>query len=179
MNCLPTSVEGAFLIEPSVLSDERGFFLRAFCAQTFAEFGLETDFVQSNLAGSVHRGTLRGMHYQVAPYEEAKLVRCVRGSIYDVVLDLRPASATLGQWFGSELSSENRKMLYVPPGCAHGYLTLASNTEVYYLVSAPYSPQSERGVRWDDPKFSIEWPQTSGLTLSDKDRAWPDFSTPG
>ncbi len=176
MDFLPTDVAGAYLIEPRVLEDDRGFFLRAWCRDEMRAAGIDVDFVQSNLAGSTHRGTLRGLHYQVAPHEEAKLVRCVRGSLFDVVVDIRPDSETRGQWYGATLSADNRRMLYVPPGCAHGYLTLEDNSEACYLVSARYAPEAERGIRWDDPAFDIDWPIRENLVLSEKDRAWPAFN---
>ncbi len=176
MDFLPTEVSGAWLVEPRAFEDDRGVFLRAWCRDEMREAGIEVDFVQSNLAGSVRRGTLRGLHYQVAPHEEAKLVRCVRGSIFDVVVDIRPDSETYGQWHGATLSDKNRRMLYVPPGCAHGYLTLEDDSEAYYLVSARYAPESERGIRWDDPAFNIDWPIRENLILSDKDKAWPAFN---
>ena len=170
-----TAVAGAFRIEPSVFSDDRGFFLRGWCRDEMSQAGIDVTFVQSNLAGSRYKGTLRGLHYQVAPDEEAKLIRCVRGSIFDVVVDIRSGSETYGQWHGEILNADNRNMLFVPPGCAHGYLTLEDNSDVYYLVSAPYSPKSERGIRWDDPAFNIDWPIREELILSDKDQAWPEF----
>ena len=175
MNIQKTAVDGACLLEFQAYEDERGYFTRAFCAKEFAKAGLPLKIVQANLAGSVTKGTLRGMHYQVAPYEEAKLIRCIRGSIFDVVVDIRPASATYGSWFGAELNAENRLMMFVPNGCAHGYLTLANDSEVYYLVSEFYESSAERGIRWNDPTFNVQWPITEELILSDKDRAWPDF----
>jgi dTDP-4-dehydrorhamnose 3,5-epimerase len=170
-----TAVQGAYLVTPKPFEDDRGYFNRAFCAKEFAAAGLLTHFVQANMAGSVSQGTLRGMHYQVAPHEETKLFRCIRGSVYDVVLDVRAGSKTFGQWAGVELSAANRSMLYVPGGCAHGYLTLEDDTEVYYLVSEYYHPDAERGIRWNDPRFGIEWPVMENLILSDKDKAWADF----
>ena len=171
-----TKVKGAFVIEPEPFEDDRGYFNRAFCAREFEQAGLLTNIVQANMAGSRDKGTLRGMHYQVSPYEETKIFRCIKGAVFDVVLDVRPDSPSYGEWYGVELTPENRKMLYVPGGCAHGYLTLKDNTEVYYLVSEYYQPDAERGIRWNDPRFNIEWPLTENLTLSDKDKAWPDYS---
>lgn len=176
MNIHKTSVDGACLLDFQAFEDARGFFSRAFCAKEFAKAGLPVNMVQANLAGSVEKGTLRGLHYQTAPHEEAKLLRCIRGSIFDVVVDIRPGSPTNGAWFGAELSGENRRMMFVPNGCAHGYLTLEADSEVYYLVSEFYEPTAEKGIRWNDPAFNIEWPITDNLVISDKDRAWPDFN---
>jgi dTDP-4-dehydrorhamnose 3,5-epimerase len=170
-----TKLPGAFLVEVERRVDERGFFARAWCEREFKEHGLETRHVQSNLAYNVRRGTLRGMHYQVAPHAETKLVRCFRGSIYDVVIDLRPESPTFKQWLGVVLTAENRRMLLVPEGFAHGYQTLEDDVEIFYQVSEFFTPEAERGVRWDDPAFAIEWPDASERIISDKDRAWPDF----
>ena len=169
-----TPVEGAYTIELEKRGDERGFFARVFCKREFAEVGLITKFVQVNNSTSADRGTLRGMHYQLAPKPETKLVRCVRGSLFDVVLDLRKESPTFGQSFGAELSAENRLMMYVPKGCAHGFLTLTDDSEVIYLVDEFYSPENERIVRYDDPRFRIEWPAEVRV-ISDKDRTARDF----
>ncbi len=170
-----TKLAGAFIIELEKLEDERGFFARAWCQKEFEAQGLVSRFVQCNVSFNKKRGTLRGMHYQVAPYEEVKLVRCTRGAIYDVIIDLRPDSPTYTQWLGVELTADNYRMLYVPEGCAHGYQTLTDNAEVFYQVSQFYAPQCERGVRWDDPVFNIEWPIDHPIILSEKDRRWPDF----
>ena len=175
MEFLETNVVGAYLVQPKPMEDERGYFNRAFCADEFSKAGLLINFGQANMAGSRSKGTLRGLHYQVAPHEETKVFRCIRGAVYDVVLDVRPGSASFGQWYAAELTAENRNMLYVPGGCAHGYLTLEDDAEVYYLVSEYYSPGAGRGIRWDDPAFNIEWPVSTGLTLSDKDKQWPDY----
>lgn len=155
--------------------DERGFFARAFCQRENLDHGLETSFVQANVSVTRRRGTIRGLHYQVAPSEEAKLVRCTRGAVWDVVLDLRAGSPSRGRWFGVELTADNHRQLYVPKGCAHGYQTLADDTELFYLVSAFYSPSDERGIRWNDPAFAIDWPVRDGIDLSPKDRSWPDY----
>ncbi|MCP4369004.1 MAG: dTDP-4-dehydrorhamnose 3,5-epimerase [Deltaproteobacteria bacterium] len=171
-----TCLTGAYTIELEEHSDERGFFARAWCKKEFMTQGLTSNIVQANFAFTINKGTIRGMHYQIAPNEEAKLMRCIKGAIYDVIIDLRPESSMYKQWFGVELSSENRKMLYVPKGFAHGYQSLTDNVETFYMVSEFYSPDSERAVRWNDPAFSIEWPITKNLTISDKDRNWPDFS---
>lgn len=171
----PAPLAGAWVVAPDPRTDERGFFARAFCQREFAAHGLETGLVQANVSGSRHAGTIRGLHYQVAPAEETKLMRCIRGSVWDVVVDLRPESPTFGQWFGTELSADNRRQLYVPRGFAHGYQTLVDDAEMFYLVSAFHSPEHERGIRWNDPAFAIDWPVRDSLHLSPKDRAWPDF----
>lgn len=172
-----TPVQGAFLVESEPFSDDRGYFMRAFCGEEFRNAGIDFNGVQANLAGSRSRGTLRGLHYQTSPHEEAKLVRCIRGSIFDVVVDIRPDSPSKGKWYGAELSATNHSMLYVPPGCAHGYQSLQDNSEVYYLVSEYYTPGAEQGIRWDDPGFAIDWPIKENVILSDKDKVWPDFET--
>jgi dTDP-4-dehydrorhamnose 3,5-epimerase len=162
-----TPLDGVWVIELEKRGDERGFFARVFDDDEFGEHGLVTSWLNVNDSLSAQRGTLRGMHYQLPPAAEVKLVRCIRGAFFDVALDLRT-----GQWFGVDLSAENRKMLYVPEHCAHGFLTLADDTEALYLTSAHYSPEHERGARWDDPAYGIEWPFAPSV-LSDKDRAWP------
>jgi dTDP-4-dehydrorhamnose 3,5-epimerase len=171
-----TPVDGAFLVDLELRGDDRGFFARLWCRDELAAQGLDGHFVQSNDALSAERGTLRGLHYQLEPHAEVKLVRCVRGGIFDVVLDLRPSSPTYRQWFGAELTADNRRMMYVPRGCAHGLVTLADNTEVLYSVTHPYTPAAERGVRWNDPQFGIAWPEVGPLTISEKDRQWPDYA---
>lgn len=165
---------GVYTIDLEKRGDERGFFARVFCEREFAEHGLVTHFVQVNNSLSAEKGTLRGMHYQLAPHAEAKLVRCIRGSLYDVALDLRPESPTFGRSFGAELSAENRRMMYVPKGFAHGFITLEDDTEAFYFVDAFYAPQHERGVRYDDPKFDIRWPMKPTV-VSEKDRGHRDF----
>ena len=167
-------VKDAYLIDLDRKVDDRGFFARSYCRKEFAAYGLHPDLVQCNLSFNTRRGTLRGMHYQARPHEEIKLIRCLSGAIYDVIVDLRPASPTYRQWIGVELDADNRRMLYSPAGFAHGYLTLADNTEVLYQVSAFYSPESERAVRWNDPTFNIEWPMQPEV-ISSKDREHPDF----
>ncbi len=169
-----TPLNGAYLIELERRGDDRGFFARFFCEKEFAAAGAETRFVQINNSLSARKGTLRGMHYQLAPSAEVKVVRCLKGSLYDVIADLRPDSPTFGQWFGAELNAENRLMMYVPRGCAHGLLTLADDTEALYLVSDSYAADRERGIRWNDPWLGIEWP-IAPVEISPKDRAWPDF----
>lgn len=174
MTFTETPLRGAYVIDLEKRGDERGFFARAFCEREFADHGLATRFVQMNNSLSVKKGTLRGMHYQLAPKAETKLVRCLRGSLYDVILDLRPDSATFGRTFGAELTAENRRMLYVPKGFGHGFVTLVDDTEALYLVDEFYAPEQERGVRWNDPCFAIEWP-VAPVVMSDKDRAYRDF----
>lgn len=169
-----TGIAGAWVVDQAPREDERGFFARMWCEEVFAARGLVARFPQANDAFSRYRGTLRGLHYQAAPHGEVKLMRCVRGAIFDVIVDVRGDSPTRFRWFGVELSAANRRMLYVPEGCAHGYLTLVDDTEVIYPVSTPYTPSSERGVRWDDPLFGIEWPEVPAH-VSPKDAAWPDF----
>lgn len=169
------SIPGAFRIGIAPIVDGRGFFARAFCEEEFTAHGLCARFVQANLSYTRQKGTIRGLHYQAAPYAEAKLIRCVRGAIWDVCVDLREASSAYGEWLGAELTAGGRDMLYLPAGCAHGYQALADDTEVLYSVSAPYVPAYERGVRWDDPAFAIEWKYPGEAILSDKDRCWEDF----
>jgi len=169
-------LDGAYVIEHDPKIDERGFFARAFCVDEFNAHGLNPKVAQCNLSFNRERATLRGMHYQASPHQEAKLVRCIAGQIYDVIVDLRPRSSTFRKWFGAELSAENRWMLYVPEGFAHGYLTLTDNAEIFYQVSEFYAPRSERGVRWNDPAFGIRWPLEPRV-LSAKDAALPDFGT--
>jgi len=168
------SIAGAYIIDLQVHGDTRGFFARTFCSDAFAEHGLATSMVQMNMSYSAQKGTLRGLHYQVAPHDEAKLIRCTRGAVYDVVADVRPDSPTFLQWMGVHLSASNRRMVYVPEGCAHGFLTLSDNAEVFYPVSAAYAPDAERGLRYNDPAFDITWPAPVRL-VSEKDQAWPDF----
>lgn len=169
-----TNLRGAYLIDIEQRQDERGFFARAWCQQEFEDHGLVARVVQANISYNKRAGTLRGMHYQKAPYAETKLVRCVRGAIYDVIIDLRPDSPTYMQWLGVELTAENYRMLYVPEGFAHGFQTLADNTEVTYQVSQFYTPGAEGGLRYDDPAFKIEWP-VAVRVISEKDRNWPDY----
>ena len=159
-------------MEPEPRGDERGWFARMFCRREFEAHGLIAEVAQSNTSFSKYAGTLRGMHFQKPPAEETKLVRCIRGDIYDVVLDVRPGSPTRGQHFGAELTQNNGRMLYVPRGCAHGFLTLEPESEILYLVSEYYAPETESGVRYDDPAFGIEWPRPVEV-ISDKDAGWP------
>ena len=170
----PTPLAGSYVLGLEKLEDERGFFARAFCQQEFSARGLEAGFVQVNNSLSKKRGTLRGMHYQLPPSAEVKIVRCISGALFDVILDLRPESETFGQYFGIELSAENRNMLYIPRGFAHGFITLTADTELLYLVSAFYDKDRERGLRYDDSRFGVSWP-ISPTTISAKDASYPDF----
>lgn len=165
-------IPGAWTIDPAPHADERGRFMRAWCADEFAAHGIAFTPLQANLGFSHRAGTLRGLHYQVAPHEEAKLVRCTRGRVFDVLVDLRPRSPTFGRWFGVELSAENGRMLFVPPLCAHGYQTLDDASEIYYMASAAYAPDAARGLRYDDPTAAIRWPLPP-VALSEQDRTWP------
>lgn len=169
-----TKIPGVFVIELERRPDERGFFARQWCADEFARAGLDPRIAQINTARSVAAGTLRGVHYQQAPYAEVKLVRCTRGAVFDVAVDLRVASPTFCQWFGTELDDESGRLLYIPEGCAHGYLTLAPNTDLVYQASVPYAPKSATGVRHDDPAFKIVWPQAVKV-ISSQDQNWPNF----
>ncbi len=156
------------------MRDERGFFARAWCRSEFEKYGLESTLVQCNISFNARKGTLRGMHYQAAPFAESKLVRCTQGAIYDVVLDLRPQSPSFKEWVAVTLAAEQRNMVYVPKGCAHGFLTLQDETEVFYQMSEVYNAESARGVRWNDPSFGIAWPEKVEV-ISDRDRNYPDF----
>ncbi len=169
-----TQLAGVFIIEPERLEDERGFFARTWCQREFEAHHLNASLAQCNISFNRGRGTLRGLHYQVAPHEEAKLVRCTMGSIYDVVVDLRLQSATFRMWIAVELTATNRKMLYVPERVAHGFQTLEDNTEVFYQMSDFYHPECARGVRWNDPAFGVQWP-LSVETMSARDQQYPDF----
>jgi dTDP-4-dehydrorhamnose 3,5-epimerase len=173
MKLINLPLSGAFLIELQLISDERGFFARTWCTEEFERLGLNPKLVQCSISWNERRGTLRGLHYQTEPYAEAKLIRCCSGAIYDVIVDLRPASPTYGKWIATELNSQNRQMLYVPEGFAHGFQTLIDHTEISYQVSASYQPDYARGVRWNDPVFGIEWPISHPI-LSARDRAFAD-----
>ncbi len=174
MKFAPTPLSGAVLIEPELRPDERGFFARTFCREELARQGIDFAIVQSNVSFNRSRGTLRGMHFQREPRAEDKLVSCVRGRIFDVIIDLRAGSPTRGRWYGVELSAENRRILYVPKGFAHGFQTLSDEAEVYYQMSEYYSPAHAAGVRWDDAAFGIDWPLPVGV-VSEKDRSYPDY----
>lgn len=171
-----TRLPGVFEIGMTLLPDERGFFARTWCQNEFKEHGLESNLVQCSISFNRHRGTLRGVHYQAEPFGEAKIVRCTAGSIFDVALDLRKDSPTYKQWFGTVLSAENRLSLYVPKGCAHGFLSLTDNAEVLYQMSEFFHPESAHGVRWNDPAFQIEWPGKVEV-ISERDRTLPDFES--
>jgi dTDP-4-dehydrorhamnose 3,5-epimerase len=171
----PTDLPGAYIIEPDRRADVRGYFARTFCEKEYADRGLEPHVSQCSVSFNHRKGTLRGMHYQTAPFEEVKVVRCNRGSIYDVIIDLRPDSPAHMRWFAAQLDEENGKMLYIPKGLAHGFQTLADDTEVFYQMSQVFSTEHARGVRWNDPAFSIAWPEDERIIL-DRDRNYPDFA---
>jgi dTDP-4-dehydrorhamnose 3,5-epimerase len=172
---LETPLPGAFLIEFERHIDERGFFARAWCADELRERGLHDRIDQVNFSRNARAGTLRGMHLQIAPHEEVKIVRCIRGAIYDVIVDLRDGSATHGGWHGVRLDETDSASLYIPQGFAHGFQTLTDDADVLYLMSTGYEPEAARGVRWDDPAFGIEWPKVERRTISERDKAWPDY----
>lgn len=174
MKFQPTSLPGVFVIDTEPISDDRGFFARTWCQDEFKRLGLAADFVQCSISYNRRRGTLRGMHYQKSPHEEVRLVRCTKGGIFDVALDLRPDSQTFKQWFGTELSDQNRKQMYIPKGCAHGFLTLSDDAEVFYQISEFHHPESAAGVRWDDPAFGIQWPAEVAV-LHQRDATYPSF----
>jgi dTDP-4-dehydrorhamnose 3,5-epimerase len=169
-----TPIDGVSVIEAERLEDERGFFARTWDPEEFAERGLNPELAQCSISFNRARGTLRGMHYQEAPHEEAKVVRCTAGAIFDVALDLRPGSSSFRQWVGIELTAENRRALYIPEGCAHGFLTLDDGCEIHYQISKAYRPEAARGVRWDDPAFAISWPEEV-VVINERDRSYPDF----
>jgi dTDP-4-dehydrorhamnose 3,5-epimerase len=169
-----TPLAGAYVIDIEPHADERGFFARTWCREEVGALGLNADVAQCSTSYNKRRGTLRGMHYQARPYAECKFVRCIRGSIYDVILDLRPSSPTYQEWFGVELTADNRRGLYIPEDLAHGFQTLADDTEVYYQISAFYRPDYSRGVRWNDPAFGIRWPLAERV-MSERDLSFPDF----
>lgn len=175
----PTPIPGAMLIELKPQADERGFFARSLCVEEFARYGLDGRIAQQSISWNPRRGTLRGLHYQAAPYAEDKLVRVTRGSIYDVIVDLRPQSPTYGHWHSVELSAHNRRQLYIPKGLAHGFQTLEDESEVLYQMTTPFHPDAPRGIRWDDPTLAITWPFPEMARqdghISPKDRAWPAF----
>jgi dTDP-4-dehydrorhamnose 3,5-epimerase len=177
MRFIETPLNGAWVVDLDLLGDERGWFARTFDAGEFAARGLNPAVVQCNASFNARRGTLRGMHYQAEPHGESKLVRCVRGAIFDVAVDLRGGSPTQRRWHGLELTASNRLAFYIPPGLAHGFQTLTDDAEVLYQMGSAYVPESARGVRWDDPAFAIQWPAADGERIvSERDRAYPDFS---
>lgn len=171
-----TKIQGVVILDPERFEDERGFFAPAFSTRELEERGLAARFVEGNISHSLRRGTLRGMHYQAAPHGQAKLVRCTRGRVYDVAVDIRPDSPTYGQWVAAELTAENRRMIYIPGDCAHGFQTLEDDSEVFYLVSSPYAPGTAQGFRWNDPAFRIEWPEADERILVERDRNYPDYT---
>jgi dTDP-4-dehydrorhamnose 3,5-epimerase len=170
-----TTLKGSFLIEPERKEDHRGFFARTWCEQEFEDHGLNSKLVQCSVSYNHKKGTLRGMHFQEAPFEETKLVRCTKGEIFDAIIDLRPKSETFKKYFSVILNEENRLMLYIPPGFAHGFQTMTDNTEVFYQMSQFYSPEHSRGVRWNDPAFGIQWPADQRIII-DRDLNYPDFT---
>jgi dTDP-4-dehydrorhamnose 3,5-epimerase len=169
-----TKLKGSYTIQYEPFHDERGYFERTFCKKEFEDHGLDSTVIQCNASYNKHKGTLRGMHYQTAPFQEVKLVRCIAGSIYDVIIDLRPGSPTYCQWFATELTSTNGRAIYIPGGFAHGFQTLEDNSMVLYNMSSFYSPEHARGVRWNDPAFNIQWPHNDPI-ISQKDREYKDF----
>lgn len=176
MEFRPAEIDGSYQIELRLLEDDRGFFARVWDEPVFAEHGLPIRNIQTNLSYNRRRGTIRGLHWQVEPYGESKLIRCTRGAVYDVAVDLRPGSPTYGRWQGVRLTDEERNLVFIPAGCAHGYQALEDGAEVSYQVSHAYVPGSERGIRWNDPALGIEWPIQEGVIVSDKDGAWPDVN---
>jgi dTDP-4-dehydrorhamnose 3,5-epimerase len=175
MTFTETALAGAFIIDIVALKDDRGFFARTWAADELKTRGLDPTVVQCNVAWNPAKGTLRGMHFQRAPYDEVKIIRCTRGSLFDVIVDLRPESPTFRKWTSVELNANSRRMLYVPKGFAHGYLTLTDDVEAHYHVSAPYTPACADGVAWNDPAFGIEWP-FAPTVMSERDRTWPHFN---
>jgi dTDP-4-dehydrorhamnose 3,5-epimerase len=174
MTFYETRLSGVFEIHLQLHPDERGFFARTWCRKEFEGHGLNSQLVQCSVSFNTRKGTLRGIHHQAAPYPEAKLVRCTQGAIYDVVVDLRPQSPTFKRWIAVVLTAENRNMVYVPEGCAHGFLTLKDQSEIFYQMSEFYHPEASRGVRWDDPAFRIDWPEKVEM-ISERDRTYPNF----
>jgi dTDP-4-dehydrorhamnose 3,5-epimerase len=175
MKFTETKIVGVTVVEAEPVGDSRGFFARSFCAREFEAAGLALNVAQTNLSHNSRKGTLRGMHYQAEPKPEPKLVSCLRGAIFDVAIDLRAQSPSFCDWVGVELTESNGKSLFIPPGCAHGFLTLADETLVSYLMGAFYDAELSRGVRWDDPAFGIEWPERPAV-ISDRDAGWPNFT---
>jgi dTDP-4-dehydrorhamnose 3,5-epimerase len=169
---------GAYVVDLERLADERGFFARSYCAEEFAARGLGPELRQCSVSYNARTGTLRGMHYQCAPHEEHKLVRCTAGAIFDVIVDIRASSATYRRWYGAELTAANRRSLFIPPGFAHGFVSLTDDTEVYYMISVAHAPQFSRGLRWNDPAFAIEWP-LAPVVISARDAAYPLLDAPG
>ena len=177
MKFTETKLSGAYVIDLERIEDDRGFFARAWSESELSERGLESHIVQCNTSSNKRASTIRGFHLQKRPHQEVKMIRCVRGALHDVIIDLRQGSPTFMEWIGVDLTDEDRRMLYVPRGFAHGYQTLVDDTEAFYMVTDPYTPGAEVGIRWDDPAFKIEWPMGEPASVSEKDRAWPDFSS--
>ena len=175
MTFLETALPGVFIVEPQPVPDVRGFFARTWSPQSARARGLAVRFEHSSVSANIRKGTLRGMHYQAPPFAETKLVRCTRGAIYDVAVDLRPKSPAYRRWVAAELTADNHRALFIPAGCAHGFQTLTPDAEVLYMIDAPYSAEHGRGVRWNDPAFAIEWPEDE-RTMNDRDRQYPDFT---
>lgn len=175
MRFTPTDLDGAYLVDIDRHEDERGFFARTWCRDEFAEQGLDTALAQASISYNRRAGTLRGMHFQIAPHEETKLVRCTRGALHDVIIDLRPGSPSYRRWTAVELTADNGRMLYIPAGFAHGFITLEAHTEACYMISQPYAPGSASGIRWNDPAFAIAWPRAVEV-ISARDSSWPDFT---
>jgi dTDP-4-dehydrorhamnose 3,5-epimerase len=171
-------LSGAYLVDMERLTDERGFFARSYCAEEFAARGLGPELRQCSVSYNARKGTLRGMHYQGPPHEEHKLVRCTAGAIFDVIVDIRTASPTYRRWYGAELTQDNRRSLFIPPGFAHGFMSLTDGAEVYYMISVVHAPKFSRGVRWNDPAFAIEWPLAPAV-ISERDAAYPLLDVPG
>lgn len=172
MKFTESPLAGAYVVDMEPLADERGLFARSYCAEEFAARGLGQELRQCSISYNTLSGTLRGMHYQAAPREEHKLVRCTAGSVFDVIVDIRDSSATYRRWFAAELSAENRRSLYIPPGFAHGFVTLSAHAEVYYMISVAHSPELSRGFRWNDPAFAIQWPVAPAV-ISARDASYP------
>jgi len=170
-----TKLKGAYIVDVDRLADERGFLARTFCREEFTRHGLNSTLAQTSISFNHEKGTLRGMHYQVAPFEETKVVRCTRGSMYDVIVDLRRDSKTFQRWISTELSADNRRMLYIPENFAHGFITLEPQTEILYYMSEFFHPESSKGFRWNDPTFNIRWPLAQSV-MSERDRTYPDFA---
>ena len=169
-----TPLAGAYVIELERFEDERGFFARTFCAREFRQHDLNAEFVQCNVSHNGRKGTLRGMHYQIGPHSEVKLIRCTRGGIFDVIVDIRKDSESYGQWFGIELDADTRRLLYVPEGLAHGFITLVDDTEVFYQMGSYHEPEAARGFRWNDPQFKIQWPFPPAV-ISSRDETYADY----
>lgn len=177
MNFTETKLGGVYVIDPERFEDDRGFVAPAFSSREFEARGMDARVAETNISYSLKRGTLRGLHFQAAPHGQAKLIRCTRGRVFDVAVDIRPGSPTHRQWVGVELTAENRRMIYIPGDCAHGFLTLEDDSEVFYMVSSPYVAESGRGFRWNDPAFRVEWPGEAGEPiLIERDRTYPDYT---